>query len=182
MASMNRNPNLEEINSDMPLGIDFLQYQTIFQKVLLIGSIILSVFMNLAGTFWFHFSINLTIVVTLIPLTIGVAFGCNYNEDLSLIKYLILMLSKPMVFIRTRPREDGKVVRDSARSVELELRKHRQSQNLIEKEQKRMLKIVVVMVVLFVVFILGTVTIINCTKTEDIHHSIAQEIVVNEGE
>lgn len=37
MASMNRNVNLEEVNTDAFMGISYLNYQSMLQKVVFIG-------------------------------------------------------------------------------------------------------------------------------------------------
>ena len=40
MASMNRNVNLEEVNTDAFMGISYLNYQSMLQKVVFIGGIV----------------------------------------------------------------------------------------------------------------------------------------------
>ena len=88
MASMNRNVNLEEINTDAFMGISYLNYQSIPQKIVFIGGVLVGIALNLIGTFILDISINVSILLNLVPLLVGVVFGCNYNEDLSLIKYM----------------------------------------------------------------------------------------------
>lgn len=46
MAQMNRNVNLEEIDSDALFGIDALKNQTILQKIVFFGSVIAGVLLN----------------------------------------------------------------------------------------------------------------------------------------
>lgn len=46
MAQMNRNVNLEEIDSDALFGIDALKNQTILQKIVFFGSVIAGVLVN----------------------------------------------------------------------------------------------------------------------------------------
>ena len=46
MAQMNRNVNLEEIDSDALFGIDALKNQSIFQKFIFFGAVIAGVMLN----------------------------------------------------------------------------------------------------------------------------------------
>ena len=46
MAQMNRNVNLEEIDSDALFGIDALKNQTFLQKVIFFGAVIVGVLAN----------------------------------------------------------------------------------------------------------------------------------------
>lgn len=46
MAQMNRNVNLEEIDSDALFGIDALKNQSIGQKIIFFGSVIAGVLLN----------------------------------------------------------------------------------------------------------------------------------------
>ena len=47
MASMNRNVNLEEVNTDAFMGISYLNYQSMLQKVVFIGGIVIGIAINL---------------------------------------------------------------------------------------------------------------------------------------
>ena len=79
MASMNRNVNLEEVNTDAFMGISYLNYQSMLQKVVFIGGIVIGIAINLVGTFLLEININVTMILTLVPILSGVAFGCNFN-------------------------------------------------------------------------------------------------------
>ena len=91
MATMNRNLNLEEVDSDGFMGFDFFKYQTVKQKIIFCVFAVAGI-----GTL-------LTINLRLIPLpnmlgtigmfmfiAIGVLFGCNANKDYSLWQYIKL--------------------------------------------------------------------------------------------
>ena len=99
MAQMNRNVNLEEIDSDALFGIDALKNQTIFQKIVFFGSVIAGVLLNVLLPLYCDTPRIACILMFLGLLLIGVAFGCNYNEDLSLIKYikLLILLQKKLL-------------------------------------------------------------------------------------
>ena len=116
MATMNRNVNLEEINSDAFMGIPFLNHQTIGQKVIFWGSVVVAVIWNILGTFLFHINAGIIIALTLVPLAFGVAFGCNYNQDLSLLEYLKLILFKPATAYYTKPVEDLEQIKIAGRT------------------------------------------------------------------
>lgn len=171
---MNRNVNLEEINSDAFMGIPYLQHQTVLQKGILTGSIITAVGINLAGNLLWNANMNLVVVITLFPLIVGVAFGCNYNEDLSLIMYFRLIISRPSKAFYSRPTEDIVQLRNSAARIakEEELQK-RQQQGISQEEHKKFLiKTLAGMVVLIAVFA-AVLALIKNLKQEDVHHTVA---------
>jgi hypothetical protein len=97
MASMNRNVDLEEIGNDAPLGLEFLKYQTTFQKVWMVSMIIGGVSLMLVGTFLFKININICILFVFIPLIFGVLFGANYNQDFTVFQYIVHSLKKSSV-------------------------------------------------------------------------------------
>ena len=178
MASMNRNLNLEEVNSDAFMGIPFLNHQSILQKLIFVGSVVLGVALNLLGTFLFQINANLTVVLTLLPLGFGVAFGCNYNEDLSLIKYLILILFKPVKKLRSRPTEDMVQLKAASERIHQEQQaKERKEQQASPEEQRKLLIRLLAVVVVIMVVIIGAVVFINYSKVDEVHHTVETESV-----
>lgn len=173
MASMNRNVNLEEINTDAFLGISYLKYQTGLQKIIFIGGILSGIGVNLAGTFIFHLSSNVSMLLAMVPLLIGVAFGCNYNEDLSLINYFKLLILKPKKTYYSKPVEDLEQLRNAALRIreEEELRKRQQEKVSDEAQRKLLIKMAIVAVLSVVIFILILV-LIKSMKAEEIHHTV----------
>lgn len=173
MASMNRNLNLEEINSDAFMGIPFLKYQSILQKALFVGSMVASVVILLVGVFAFDINVNILVVICLIPLGIGVAFGCNYNQDLSLIKYLRLVLFKPSTKFVTKPTEDIEQIQHSAARIrqeeEARLAKERQSS---PEEQKKLLIRLVIGVSVVGSLIVLILILSSALKKEEVHHTV----------
>ena len=77
MAQMNRNVNLEEIDSDALFGIDALKNQSILQKIVFFGCLIIGVLLNVLLPLFFETPRILCVVLFLGLLLIGVAFGCN---------------------------------------------------------------------------------------------------------
>lgn len=173
MATMNRNVNLEEVNSDAFMGIPFLNHQTVLQKVLFWGSVIAAVAWNIAGTFFLHINANIIIFSTLIPLAFGVAFGCNYNEDLSLIAYLKLILFKPAVVYITKPTEDLEQIKIAATRMDKEAELRERQKNVTPEQQRRLLiKLLSGALIVVVLFII--VLIVIASSNEDVLHHIIQ--------
>lgn len=173
MASMNRNVNLEEINTDAFMGISFLNYQSLPQKVIFIGGVVAGIAINLIGTFVFNINVNVSIFLTLIPILIGVAFGCNYNEDLSLIRYFKLLISKPAKAYYSKPAEDLEQLHNAAARIreEEELRK-RQQEKMSDEAQRKLLIKMGVGALIAIVLLVAVLVAIKVTKTEEIHHTV----------
>lgn len=174
MAQMNRNLNLEEVNSDAFMGIPYLNYQTIFQKILFWGSVILGIALNLVSVFVFSANGNLAVLLTLLPLAFGVAFGCNYNQDLSLFQYLILVLKKPSIIYTSKPTEDILQLRNTAKQFEQEEKLRERQQNPVTAEsQKKLLMKLGIGIVVFILFIVIVLGILGSKKENEIHHTVA---------
>ena len=88
MAQMNRNVNLEEIDSDALFGIDALKNQTFLQKVVFFGAVILGVVANVLLPLFYETPRILCVFIFMALLLVGVAFGCNYTEDMTYGKFL----------------------------------------------------------------------------------------------
>lgn len=174
MATMNRNVNLEEINTDAFMGIPYLNYQSPLQKVIFWGSLVVAIGINLIINFFFQINMVLTILFTLLPLMVGIAYGCNYNEDLSLIQYFKLIMFKPTKTYFSCPTEDLQYLRNSAERIrqEEELKK-RQQQQATPEEQRKLLFKLLIGIVIAVVFLVVILVAIYSTKTEEVHHTIS---------
>ena len=83
MAQMNRNVNLEEIDSDALFGIDALKNQSILQKIVFFGCLIIGVLLHVLLPLFFETPRILCVALFLGLLLIGVAFGCNSTEALA---------------------------------------------------------------------------------------------------
>ena len=106
MVSIYRNTNLEEIHSDAFLGFEFLMYQTKFQKFLLIFGRVFVFALNAVLMFVFGVD-SLVAIFICLPFSIPfIIFGCNYNEDLTLFRYLYLTIKDPCVKLVNRSTED----------------------------------------------------------------------------
>ena len=180
MATMNRNINVEEINSDAFMGIPYLNHQSLLQKAVFVGSIFAGIGLNLFSNFKLHINPNIAVLLTILPLLVGVAYGCNYNEDLSLIKYFKLLMLKPSKAYYSKPTEDLEQLRNSAERIrqEEELKKRQQQQATPEEQRKLLIKFLVG-ILIFIIALVAMVMVIKGTKKEDVHHRVAIESTVN---
>ena len=173
MAQMNRNVNLEEIDSDALFGIDALKNQTIFQKIVFFGSVIAGVLLNVLLPLYCDTPRIACILMFLGLLLIGVAFGCNFNEDLSLIKYFKLLVSKPVETFYSKPAEDLEQLHQEADRIkeDAELKQKQQEKMSDEAQRKLLIRMGVVAVVVVVVFVAVLVGI-KTMQPEELHHTV----------
>lgn len=173
MASMYRNTNLEEIEVDSFLGIEFLKYQTLPQKIVFVGGFVCGGAMLLVSTLLFHLGTMLSLLISFPFLIISIAFGCNYNQDLSLIRYLVLLLRDPVTKLGSLPTEDLNYIRRKAKDFaeETEVDSDEQSAEEQQKLLRRFILIIVALVV-FLVVSLAAIFIFKDTGT-GVHHTIS---------
>lgn len=179
---MNRNVNLEEINTDAFMGISFLNYQSLPQKAIFIGGIVAAIAINLVGTFVFDISMNFSMFLAFIPLLIGTAFGGNYNEDLSLIQYFRLLISKPAKAYYSKPVEDLEQLHNSEMRIrkEEELRKQQQEKLSDEAQKKLLIKMGIIAAISIIIFI-ALVVVLKATKKNELHHTIQEVSYIEVG-
>jgi hypothetical protein len=175
MAQMNRNANLEEMDTDAFMGISYLKHQTLVQKIIFIVGIGTAMGINLLGTFVFDINANLTLLIAIIPLLVGVAFGCNFNEDLSIYKYVRLMVAKPSKAYFSKPEEDLVQIRREASQIRRdEEAKHKQEEKMSDEAQKKFLKKVLIgALVMIVAFVIALLIAVSLKNTEELHHTVA---------
>lgn len=184
MASMNRNTNLEEINTDALMGIPFLMHQTFLQKVLFFGSVILGVVLNVCCISVFQMNALLSVFITLFPLLFGIANGCNYNEDLSLLQYIKLILRKPSKVYYSKSTEDIEYLRAAEERIRMEemQKRLREQRATPEAQRKLLVKLVVGFVVAIVLFIVLIVVLLSTKSDEVLHHTVDLSAHLNEWE
>lgn len=177
MAFMNRNVNLEEIDSDAVLGIPFLIHQTLVQKIILVSGLVIGISLFLVGAFVFNLNYVVLIIVSFIPIVVGVLWGGNYNEDLSLAKYVSLSISKPSITLYSKPMEDIEQIRKKASELEKQeqIEKIRSSQTV--EEQKKLFHRILIGFGLFTLLLLIVIIVLVSIKSsggqEGIHHTVA---------
>lgn len=173
MATMKRNVNLEEIDTDAFMGITFLKYQTIGQKVIFIGSIVVSVVFTILGSFLFHLNQNILILCTLSPLLLGVMFGANYNQDYSLIEYIVLLIKKPVQKYVSHPFEDITHLREIRKSLEEEDKLRNKNNEFTEGFKRKLMLSLVIGAIAMVVIVVVIIVVGKSLSSDDIHHTVA---------
>lgn len=173
MAQMNRNVNLEEIDSDALFGIDALKNQSILQKIIFFGCLIIGVLLNVLLPLFFGTPRILCVVLFLGLLLIGVAFGCNYTEDMTYGKYMYYFFFKPTMPLDYKSTEDVGEIRKKAlelkREEELLLRQSKQA----DPEAQRKLLIKVICFVVAMAVLIGAVFIYSGVKDKNnLHHRV----------
>lgn len=173
MATMKRNYNLEEINTDAFMGISYLNYQTFSQKIIFICGLVLGIAINVLGSFVFDLDMVICVAIGLIPALIGVFFGCNYNEDLTLFKFVILIISNPVKRFVSLPAEDLSVIRFNAERIKKEEEEEkRKAEKMSDEGQKKFLKTLLIIGGILVGVIVLSVVLISSLKTEEVHHTV----------
>ena len=132
MAQMNRNVNLEEIDSDALFGIDALKNQTIFQKIVFFGSVIAGVLLNVLLPLYCDTPRIACILMFLGLLLIGVAFGCNYTEDMTYGKYLYCFFFKPSITLFYESTEDVEKIKEM--NIGAVIKKYRKEAGITQEE------------------------------------------------
>lgn len=177
MAQMNRNVNLEEIDSDALFGIEALKYQTLVQKIVFFGCVLLGVLANVLLPMFYGTPTIVCILIFMAFLLVGVAFGCNYTEDMTYGKYLYFFFFKPTKPLGFSSTEDVVKIREKAavlkREEEMMLRAKQQANP--EAQRKLLMKVIAFVVVLVV--IIGGVFLYAGMKEEGYnHHTVDVEM------
>ena len=173
MAQMNRNVNLEEIDSDALFGIDALKNQSIGQKIIFFGSVIGGVLLNVLLPIFYETPRIVCVLIFLGLLLIGVAFGCNYTEDMTYGRYMFCFFFKPTKPLFFKSTEDVESIRKKAEEIkkeeELLLRQKQQA----DPEAQRKLLIKVIAFVVALVVVIGSVFIYAGQKNKgNVHHRV----------
>lgn len=179
MAQMNRNVNLEEIDSDALFGIDALKNQTFFQKVIFFGCVFLGVLANVAMPILWDTPRLVCILIFMAFLLVAVAFGCNYTEDMTYGRYLYYFFFKPSKNLTFKSTEDIKWVKQRALEIkrEEEMTLNRKKQAEPEAQRKLLIKMVAFVAILAV--LIAGVFIVKASKneadTKPLHHTVNSE-------
>lgn len=172
MAQMNRNVNLEEIDSDALFGIDALKNQTFLQKVVFFGAVILGVVANVLLPLFYETPRILCVFIFMALLLVGVAFGCNYTEDMTYGKFLYFFFFKPTKHIGCESTEDVSNIKKKAEELKKEEELKLQKQKTATPEAQRKLLIKLVAFVMVLVIAIAGVFIYAGTKEETVGHHV----------
>ena len=173
MVKMDRNLNLEEIETDAFMGIEFFKYQTLFQKIIFIGGFAVGLFLMLFFDFYLNVSTNIAMILMLPPIGCGVLLGCNYNRDLTFFKFLLLKYTRPVTRITNKKESDLEQIYKNLNKLEQETESQQNSKEEFEKKKKRLYK---TLIIFFAVLFGGVIVlyfVANNVKNDDtvIHHT-----------
>ncbi len=160
MAKMDRNVNLEEINTDSFLGIEYTKHQTILQKGIFFGFTVFGVILFVMLTAMYNVSMGISLFFMIFIISLGVLFGCNYDENLSLYKYFYLRFTNKSTYLESCPMEDIRVFNEYERRNN----KENTEDTVSEMTDEQMKKILLFMIVGFMVLLLGIGFLMSYTK------------------
>ncbi len=181
MAAMKRNVNLEEIDTDAFMGITYLKNQSPVQKFIFIAGLVMAIAVEILGSILLNFNGVTTFIVGFIPLLVSVAFGCNYNEDFSLIEYIMLIISSPTKEYFSNPYEDLEHLHSSAERIRQEELLEREKRKASDEEQRKLLIRAVIAFAIFVAVIIVAIISIKIFKTTDTHHVVTARLTAIRG-
>lgn len=177
MPQMNRNVNLEEIDSDALFGIDALKNQTFFQKVVFFGSVIIGVGLNVCLPLFFEVPRVACVFMFIALLLVGIAFGCNYTEDMTYGKYLYFFFFKPTKHLLYESTEDVERMKKKAEEIKREEEMRLQRQKAADpKAQKKLLMKLVIFILVIVIAIAGAFLYAG-NKDESVKHHTIEEVM-----
>ena len=175
MAQMNRNVNLEEIDSDALLGIDALKNQTMLQKIIFFGCVLCGVVANVALPLLYETPTVVCVFIFLAFLLVGVAFGCNYTEDMTYGQFFYRFFFKPTKVLLYESTEDKSWTKKRIESLRREEEEKLNRQKAADPvEQRKLLMKLIYFVIAMVVLIAG-VFIYSGTREEEKHHTVTIE-------
>lgn len=173
MAQMERNVNLEEIDSDTLFGIDALKGQSILQKLIFFTCLLVGIVANVCLPMFFHTPRAVCVFLFLGLIMIGIAFGCNYTEDLTYGKYLYCYFFKPVKMLRYESTEDIGHMKEKAKELnrqeEMLLRKEK---NANPKAQRKLLMKLLAFVLAMMLMVAGALVYVNQIKEKSYHHEV----------
>lgn len=176
MAQMKRNVNLEEIETDALFGLEQLKYQTITQKIIFFACLFLSIAENIVLPYIAPgIPSSGRIAIFIILLGIGVTFGCNYNQDMSLFRYAVYTFSKKSAYLKSISTEDVNYLKEKAASIkarEDELLKKKQEYD--RTESVRRLKKLIFFLIIILIVIISMYFVINVLNNNpnNMHHTV----------
>ena len=173
MPQMNRNVNLEEIDSDALFGIDALKNQTVLQKIIFFGSILAGMAVNVCLPLFWKVPRIVCVAIFMGLLLVGIAFGCNYTEDMTYGKYLYYFFFKPSKYLLYESTEDVKRMKKKAEEIKKEEELKLQRQKAADpKAQKKLLIKLVAFVLAVLVVIISVFTYVGTRDDGIKHHTI----------
>ena len=176
MAQMERNVNLEEIDADALFGIDALKGQSILQKLIFFCCLLAGIVANVCMPMFLHTPRVVCVFLFLGCILVGIAFGCNYTEDLTYGKYLYCYFFKPVKTLRYESTEDIELIKKRAEELKSEedllLKRER---NANPREQRKLLVRLLAFVLIMVILLLSALVYVKAVKPKSYHHEVIME-------
>ena len=176
MAQMERNVNLEEIDADALFGIDALKGQSILQKLIFFCCLLAGIVANVCMPMFLHTPRVVCVFIFLGCILVGIAFGCNYTEDLTYGKYLYCYFFKPVKTLRYESTEDIELIKKRAEELKKEedllLKRER---NANPREQRKLLVRLLAFVLVMAILILSALVYVKAVKPKSYHHEVIME-------
>ena len=176
MAQMERNVNLEEIDADALFGIDALKGQSILQKFIFFCCLLAGIVANVCMPMFLHTPRVVCVFIFLGCILVGIAFGCNYTEDLTYGKYLYCYLFKPVKTLRYESTEDIELIKKRAEELKKEedllLKRER---NANPREQRKLLVRLLAFVLVMAILLLSALVYVKAVKLKSYHHEVIME-------
>ena len=176
MAQMERNVNLEEIDADALFGIDALKGQSILQKLIFFFCLLAGIVANVCMPMFLHTPRVVCVFIFLGCILVGIAFGCNYTEDLTYGKYLYCYFFKPIKTLRYESTEDIELIKKRAEELKKEedllLKRER---NANPREQRKLLVRLLAFVLVMAILLLSALVYVKAVKPKSYHHEVIME-------
>ena len=168
-----RNINLEEIDSDALFGIEYLAHQTLGQKIILWGNVIIAVGLFVLLEVIYETSNLISFPVVFVFLAFGFLFGANQNENLTIAAYLKLLFFNRSKYISYKSTEDYELMRDEAKELKnVEKIQKRREESATPEGQRKSLIVVVILVASLVVFAVIMSGVKTYRQNHSVHHSV----------
>lgn len=168
-----RNVNLEEIDSDALFGIQYLSHQTMSQKVILWGNVIIAAASFIVTQMIYHFPFFVSFIISTVFVGVGFLFGANQSEHLTVGGYLKLVFFKPVKYVNYMSSEDVYVMKDEAEKLKTEAERQEKLRSEVTPEgQRRSLLMVVLLIVGFMSFAFILLGLKSYKQSHMQHHTI----------
>ena len=171
---LDRNVNLEEIASDGLFGIKQLEHQTMSQKVLFFGGIVLGIAIFIITDFFIHIPGVIAFFLMMLVAGIGVLFGANQTENMTMAEYLKLMLFKPVKYMEYKSTEDSYLMQEEAKNLKAEEELKLRQASAATPETQRQLLIKLIAGISIGVLVIGTLFGIALYKKSHTTHHIVE--------
>ena len=170
MPQMERNLDLESVDSDALFGLEALRHQSIGQKILFYGCLIAGVLANTVMPKLLHTPGIVNVLTFTLCLLIGIAGGCNYTQDIPYGKYLFLMLFEKKQMLRFRSAEDVLLKEKTVDQKEPDQKKED------PKEHRRMAVNAVLIIIGLILMLTGIYFAKGYKEQRNIHHEIERSM------